>query len=189
MLELNFDLFPELTTARLVLRKMVNEDAPQLFEIRKNIDVMKYIDKQPHRTIEESNELINKIITAVENKEYIAWGLSLKTNPELIGTISFHRIEKEHYRAEIGYMIHPQFWRKGYTQEALKEVIQFGFKKMKLHSIEANINPNNLASASLLIKNGFIQEAYFKENYYFNGKFLDTAIYSLLTTEKADEIR
>lgn len=187
MLELNFRPFPELTTDRLVLRQITQEDAPQFFDIRSNTDVMKYIDRPLHKNIEESIELINKIITAVENNEYIAWAISLKTNLDFIGTISFHRIEKEHYRAEIGYMIHPQFWRKGYTQEAISEVIQFGFKKLKLHSIEANINPNNLASASILLKNGFVQEAYFKENYFYNGKFLDTAIFSLLTTEKEDE--
>ena len=64
--------------------------------------------------------------------------------------------------------------------EAIEKVIQFGFNNMKLHSIEANINPDNLASAQLLKKFKFVKEAYFKENYFFNGKFLDSEIYSLL---------
>ncbi|MDO8550886.1 MAG: GNAT family protein [Ignavibacteria bacterium] len=51
---------------------------------------------------------------------------------------------------------------------------------MKLHSIEGTVNPNNLPSIKLLEKNNFIREAYFKENFYYNGKFLDTAIYSLI---------
>jgi ribosomal-protein-alanine N-acetyltransferase len=54
---------------------------------------------------------------------------------------------------------------------------------MKLHSIEAHVNPNNIASIKLLEKNGFIREAYFKEDYFYDGKFLDTAVYSLLTSE------
>jgi ribosomal-protein-alanine N-acetyltransferase len=49
-----------------------------------------------------------------------------------------------------------------------------------LHSIEANINPDNLASANLLEKNGFKKEAHFRENFYYNGKFLDSLIYSLV---------
>jgi len=64
--------------------------------------------------------------------------------------------------------------------EAIDMAIDYGFKELKFHSIEANINPNNIASRNLLLKKGFVKEAYFKENYYFNGKFLDSEIYSLL---------
>jgi RimJ/RimL family protein N-acetyltransferase len=66
-------------------------------------------------------------------------------------------------------------------QEAMIIVIDYGFRAMHLHSIEANVNPDNAASIKLLQRNNFVREAYHKENYYFNGKFLDSAIYSLLT--------
>ena len=52
---------------------------------------------------------------------------------------------------------------------------------MKLHSIEGNVNPNNAASIKLLEQNGFVKEAHFKENWLHNGKYLDTAIYSLVS--------
>jgi ribosomal-protein-alanine N-acetyltransferase len=53
---------------------------------------------------------------------------------------------------------------------------------MKLHSIEAHINPANTASATLLGKTGFTREAYFKEDFFFKGEFINTAIYSLLVS-------
>ena len=65
--------------------------------------------------------------------------------------------------------------------EALKAVLHYGFYTMKLHSVEANIDPENATSKKLLERNGFIREAYYKENYFFEGKFIDSAIYSLLT--------
>ena len=65
-------------------------------------------------------------------------------------------------------------------KEALLKIIDFGFDEMNLHSIEANINPGNAASAMLLESAGFIKEAYFKEDYFFNGAFHDTIIYSRL---------
>ncbi len=65
-------------------------------------------------------------------------------------------------------------------KEALLAVHDFGFKEMKLHSIEAHINPANTASAAILESAGYIREAYFREDYFFNGIFLDSAIYSLL---------
>jgi ribosomal-protein-alanine N-acetyltransferase len=74
------------------------------------------------------------------------------------------------------------FQGKGIMQEAMSAVIKYGFEKMNLHSIEANVNPANESSIKLLERNDFIKEAYFKENYFYDGKFLDTAIYSLLTT-------
>ena len=69
-------------------------------------------------------------------------------------------------------------------KEALLAVINFGFTEMKLHSIEAHINPENTASGSILEKSGFIREAYFKEDFFFGGKFIDTAVYSLLANKQ-----
>ena len=68
-------------------------------------------------------------------------------------------------------------------QEALICIINYAFAVMGLHSIEANVNPGNLASIRLLEKLGFVREAYFKENYYYQGQFLDSAIYTLLSSE------
>ena len=110
----------------------------------------------------------------------IAWGVSFKDNPGLIGTISYHQVYKENYRAEIGYMLDPIHWRKGIINEAIEVILNYGFKVMKLHSIEANVNPANTASSGLLKKHGFIREAYFKENHFYDGRFIDTEIYSLL---------
>ena len=56
-------------------------------------------------------------------------------------------MKKEHYRAEIGYALHPAFWKKGIMKEAILAVVDYGFNKMHLHSIEANINADNIASA------------------------------------------
>ena len=101
--------------------------------------------------------------------------------PKLIGTIGFWQIDKENYRAEIGYLLHPDQQGNGLMQEAIETVLQYGFQTMKLHSVEANVNPANIASIKLLEKKKFNKEAFFKENYYYNGKFLDTSVYSLLS--------
>ena len=67
--------------------------------------------------------------------------------------------------------------------EAMTKLIGFGFKELHLHSIEANINTNNRNSEKLLLKFGFKKEAYFRENYLFEGEFLDSIIYSLLESD------
>ena len=78
-------------------------------------------------------------------------------------------------------MLHSNFWRKGIISEALKAVICFGFDEIKLHFIGANINSAN-RSRQILLKHGFEKEAYFKEDYYFQGKFLDSEIYGLINS-------
>ena len=102
-------------------------------------------------------------------------------NPTLIGTIGFWRIESENHRAEIGYLLDPAFHGKGMMHEAMKVVLDYGFGTLKLHSVEANIDKDNEASMKLVERCGFVKEAHFKENYYFEGQFLDSVIYSLIT--------
>jgi len=177
MVELNFESFPVIETERLLLRKILNDDAGDIFILRTNEDAMKYISKPKMKSIDDAIKLIEVMNTI---KERIQWGITIKKENKIIGTIGYHRIEKENYRAEIGYMIAPQYWNTGLMSEALFEVIDYGFNQMNLHSIEAIINPGNIVSKKILQKFNFIKEGYFKENYFFEGKFLDSEVYSLV---------
>ena len=183
MKDLSFNPFPVLNTDRLLLRQINDKDVNEIFFLRSDERVMKYIDKAPAETLDDAYEFIRKIAYLEESADAVTWAICLKEYSKLIGTIVFWNIKKEHYRAEIGYTLHPDHWGKGIMQEAFVEVVKYGFNVMKLHSIEANVNPGNAASIRLLERNKFVREAYFRENYYYNGKFLDTAIYSLITDE------
>ena len=181
MLTINFDPFPLLTTERLLLRRIEESDVNEIFILRSDKNVMEFIDRPAAKSIEEAALFIQKTNDLIKNNEAIQWAITLKNDPKLIGTICIWNISKEHHRGEIGYVLHTDVWGKGIMQEALTEVINFGFKIVKLHSIEANVNPNNIPSIKLLERNKFTKEAYFKENIYYDGKFLDTVIYSLLS--------
>lgn len=185
MLEPNFTPFPVLTTERLMLRAITLQDVEVEFKLRSGPDTMKFLDREPLRCMAEAELRIKKITSDLHMNDGITWGISLKEDPaHMIGTIGFWRIIKEHFRAEIGYMLLPEYCKQGIMKEALVAVINYGFNELKLHSIEANINPDNIASASLLLATGFVKEACFKENYYFNGRFLDSEIFSLVNTKK-----
>ena len=182
MLNLNFNPFPVIKTERLVLREITEEDLPEIFYQRSDPQMMKYVDRAPAKSIEDAREFLGRIKTAQLNNDGVNWGITLKNEPKLIGNIGIWCIDKEHHRAELGYVLHPEHQSKGYASEAIKAVLQYGFHTMRLHSMEANVNPNNEASIKLLERNGFIREVYFKENYFFEGKYLDSAIYSLIST-------
>ncbi|MEO8412871.1 MAG: GNAT family protein [Ginsengibacter sp.] len=183
MLNPNFSPFPEINTERLSLRRMTKEDASEILRLRSSEDVMKYIDRERAKSISDAEVFLDRINESVDSNNGIMWGIVLTENPgTLIGNIGYWRLVKEHYRAEVGYMLNPVFWKRGIMKEALLAVIDFGFNHMNLHSIEANINPANEASARILEATGFIKEAYFKEDFYFDGTFRDTVIYSRLHT-------
>lgn len=180
MINLNFSPFPVLFTDRLQLRKISKNDASNLFSLRSDKKIMRFINRPMAVTLNDALDYIEKIDESLRNKYGITWAIVLKDDDALIGTIGFWRIEAEHYRAEIGYMLDLNFHEKGIMHEAMVKVLDFGFNTMKLHSVEANVNPQNRSSIKLLEKNNFIREGYFKENYYYDGKFFDSAIYSLL---------
>ncbi len=178
-----FEHFPELESERLFYRNILEEDRLDIFDIRSNDEVMKFMDKFKMVSVEDSEKFINSIIKTYKNKNGINWGIVEKSSNKLIGYFGFWKIIEENCRAEIGYALIPKFWHKGYMTEAMKTIIPFGFNKIKLHSIEANVNADNENSIKLLEKLGFKKEAYFRENYLFNNKFIDSVIYSLLNRD------
>lgn len=185
MLEVSFTPFPSLSTERLLLRQITDEDTERVFLLRSNKTSHEFLDKPVMQSLLEASFLINKINSDATANEGITWAIVLKENPSLlIGTIGLWRIIKEHYRAEIGYMLLPEYFRQGYMKEAITRVTTFGFEEMQLHSIEANINPANTGSAAVLKSTGYFKEAYFRENFYFNGIFKDSEIYSIIHTKK-----
>ncbi len=179
MVRLDFSVFPEIKSQRLLLRKITNDDVNELFLLRSSDEVMKYIDRPRAALMKDAEDYLKVIDSSLHANTGITWAISFNENPsKLLGTIGYWRIMPEHYRAEIGYMLLPDYWQKGIMKEALLAVIDYAFTAMNLHSIEANINVGNTASARILESVGFIKEAHFKENYYFNGKFMDSIIYS-----------
>jgi [ribosomal protein S5]-alanine N-acetyltransferase len=181
MLQTKFQPFPELVTERLLLRQVHISDAPELFFLRSDKEVLKYIAREPAKSVEEVKTFIKTINQSIKQGEAVLWGIALRTNPAIIiGSIGFWRLQKENYRSEIGYVLHPHFWKKGIVKEAMQKVLEYGFEKIKLHSVEARIDPANKASQTVLLAAGFIKEGYFLQDYFFKGEFLDTEVYSKL---------
>ncbi|MDR0227504.1 MAG: GNAT family N-acetyltransferase [Flavobacteriaceae bacterium] len=180
MLDLNFDSFPIVETERLILKRLTIADVDVMFAIRSNPDIMKYIPRplaQNKADILEHIELVDK---KINSNECINWAITLKDSNEVIGTIGFPHFQVQHFRGEVGYTSLPQYNGKGYVTEALQAVIAYGFSTLKLHSVEALVDPENIGSMKVLEKCGFVKEAHFKENEYYNGKFIDTVVYSKL---------
>lgn len=180
MLIFDFTDFPVLQTERLLLRQIINKDANEMFALRSNPEIMKYIPREMPKTIDDAIKHIEFMQGLLESGECINWAICLKEDNKLIGNIGYFRMQPENHRSEIGYMLATEFHGKGILQEAITEIIKYGFETLKLHSIEAVTDPENYASWKLLEKNGFIREGHFKEDCFWQGKYLDSFVYSLL---------
>ncbi len=133
--------------------------------------------------MDDSVELIERNWKEQQENSSISWGITFKDDPVVIGMIGSYRLQLQHFRGEVGYTLHADHWRKGIMSEALQAVVGTGFQRLGFHSIEAVTDPLNVASNALLRSNGFMREGLFKENYFWNGKFLDSAVYSKLAPQ------
>jgi ribosomal-protein-alanine N-acetyltransferase len=170
--------FPELITDRLRLRMISGMDASTIFRLYGDLSVMKQRGEPVFSAIKQAEQLIFYWRKLFAEENGLRWGITEKQNGKLIGTVGFKKILHQHFRTDIGYELDPEFWNKGIMTEAVSAVVNFGFEKMNLHSIEANITPDHLASKRVLEKLGFVQEAHFRENYFYEG-WWDSAIWSL----------
>jgi [ribosomal protein S5]-alanine N-acetyltransferase len=166
MNKMNFTPFPNLTTKRLALRQVKAEDENEMYILKSDKRIIKYVGYEA-KTFEESRQYIHRINGDITKNECILWGIALKNKDKLIGTICFWNISEEDSRAEIGYELMPEYQGKGIMQEAAGAVIKYGFENMKLHSITAFPNPSNLKSVKLLERNNFIKGASFENEACF----------------------
>ena len=173
MLHLNFYPFPEIVTERLLLRQLISSDDNEIFIMRSDPRILKYLDMPPAKDIEAARNFITRINNNVKNNESIYWGICLKDNPRLIGTICLWNISNENFSADSGYVLMNEHQGKGYMVEALKKVLLYGFENMGLKTIHADVDPNNIPSINLLEKYNFTQAK----------KAENTVIYSLEKTK------
>lgn len=186
MLEINFSPFPILETDRLLLRRVSENDVNEILELRSNPETMKYIPRPLLKNNQDALDHYKMIDEAIENNTGINWAVTIKGNPKLLGIVGFYRIQRENYRAEIGYMILPEFQGMGIITETIQILLEYAFSQLNLHSVEAVIDPENIASEKVLQKCKFVKEAHFKENEFYDGKFWDSVIYSLLNKKKSN---
>jgi [ribosomal protein S5]-alanine N-acetyltransferase len=173
-------MFPFLETERLVLREITEADAAGIFACFSNADVTQYYGQETLENIEQAKGFVTFFSESYREKKGIRWGMELKRTREFIGTIGFNALSLKHKRAEIGYELHPDHWRKGYATEAITKVLDYGFNDLGLTRIGAVVFVENVASNQLLLSLGFEKEGVLKKYMYQNGINHDTYVYGLL---------
>ena len=178
MLSLQLTPLPTLTTDRLILREVRMSDAPAFFIMRSDPEAMRYVRRPMAATLEDAEAFITRVQDGQRANTCAQWALTLKGNDECIGVIGPWRIDQENHRGELGYTLARALWGKGLISEAIATVVDHSFNNLGLHSLEAWVDPRNLASMRVLEKNGFVREAYFRENVFWDNTFSDSVVFS-----------
>ncbi|MEI6412234.1 MAG: GNAT family N-acetyltransferase [Bacteroidota bacterium] len=147
-----FTPFPTLITERLTLRQLSIHDAQDIFALRSDPDINKYLGRVPSKSVEEALNFIHIITENIRKNESVYWVITLTDSNTFAGTICLFEFSDEHGQCEIGYELLSAFQGKGIMQEAAKKVIEYAIQTLKVQTIEAFTHQNNLESIKLLEK-------------------------------------
>lgn len=175
--------FETLETKRLKLIGLTPENMDFIFLNLPKPEIKKLLG---HQNEEEylKEETKQKNGYASYNRSFMLFLLTHKETNTIIGRCGLHNWNKDHNRAEIGYALgYESFKRKGLMTEALEVIIEYGFKKLNLNRIEAMVGKNNKASLRLMEKFNFVQEGILRSHYKIEGQFEDSLVFSILVNE------
>ena len=173
----------QLETERLILRRPAMCDAVRIQELAGQYEVAANTFNIPHPYPDGAAvRFLDSVTMAWENLSGFTFAIDLKTEQQLIGMVSL-RPEKEQQRAELGYWIGLPYWSQGYTTEAARSVLAFGFEQLKLNRIYASHFPNNPASGRVMQKIGMTYEGTLRQHVMRFGQPRDLVFYGLLRSE------
>ncbi|MDO4913449.1 MAG: GNAT family N-acetyltransferase [Bifidobacteriaceae bacterium] len=141
-----------LTTQRLLLRKWEKEDAQALYSLASNPKIGQGAGWQPHKNIEESQQIIEHVLKPSQH----CYAITLQEIQEIIGCIELRLACKEAYEFlnnydanqvfEIGYWLGEPYWGKGYMKEACQSLISYAFNYCQAQAVIALHNISNMRS-------------------------------------------
>ncbi len=155
MLHKTFTPFPILKTERLTLRQLHINDEQEIFTLRSDSEINKYLDRQLSKTIEDARNFINKINEHINKNDSIYWAITLGDKNILVGTVCLFSFSDENENCEIGYELLVKYQGQGIMKEAVEKVIDYAFHTIKVQKIEAIFHRDNQRSIKLLEKLSF----------------------------------
>ena len=176
-------IVPTLETPRLRLRKLLMTDSQDIYEYSKDPLVAKHVLWDPHRSVAESRSYIRYMQRKYRTDEAYSWGIELKAEKRIIGTIGFMWIQPENNAAEVGYSLSRMYWNQGIMTEALSKLLEYGFRTLNLNRIEEQHETDNPASGAVMRHCGMRQEGILRSRIINKGKYVDMVLYAVLRRE------
>lgn len=150
---------PTLDAPGAVLRPLEIADAPALFAAHGDDQTHKYWSSPAHRTVEETAAYIEDTLAM---KGAHVWAIT-ENGGEALGRIALF-VQREGV-GEIGIVMRREATGRGLASKAVSMVVEYGFAKLDLHRVAADVDPDNTSSISLFLRAGFQREGLLRGNW------------------------
>lgn len=168
------------TRSRITLKKVSLKDETEFLGAAKT-------SRKLHRSWVEvpmTTKAFRTYATDMRTADDMAYLIRSRDSGELVGVIELQDIFLGNFRnAYVIYYAFEGHERQGYMSEALRQVIRIAFSSLRLHRLEANIQPDNLASRKLAKSCGFRKEGYSPKFLKKGGRWRDHERWALLSTD------
>ncbi len=174
---------PTIESARLVLRPMVESDAPDLARLAGAKEVARTTLRIPHPYEEPAaRDYITRVRGMWENDSAMVFAIVERMSNRFTGAVGLV-LTPEHRRAEMGYWIGVPYWGNGYASEAAARVLRFAFEDLNLERVTACAFASNPASCRVLEKVGMTREGLLRRHLLKWGEFQDDVLFGILRDE------
>lgn len=176
---INFQPFPTLQADSILLRKINSSDQIAVFQGLSDAKVIKYYGVEYHSYLDTKAQM-EWYDELLKTKTGIWWAITTPEINDMIGACGFNNLQIQHQKAELGYWLMPTYWQKGIMRKALQAILNFAFKEMGLHRVEAYVETENKASGKLLQSLNFQHEGTLQDCEIKKNRFISLDIYARL---------
>ncbi len=168
----------------VTLRGLELEDAEEAFEHFNDAEVRRFIGGPRPVSKQEEEEWIRSTWAKRKSGRGHVFGIELNKSQLLIGCCELTDISPIHRGAEMGIVIfNKQYWGQGLGTEALRLLLEYGFKYLNLHRVYLRVNEKNKRAIRSYLKVGFQQVARYRQAEFLDGKYTDVFLMDILAEE------
>lgn len=171
---------PTIQTDRLLLRPFRLSDGPDVQRLAGDYAIADTTLNMPHPY--EDGVAEDWIATHPEHfasGDSATFAITLRETDDLVGAISL-MIDQRHHRAELGYWVGVPHWNRGYTTEAARAILAYGFGTLGLNRIHAIHFTRNPASGRVMQNIGMLYEGRLCQHVLKWGKYEDIEAYGIV---------
>jgi ribosomal-protein-alanine N-acetyltransferase len=182
---MKFELPGALESERTIVRIVERSDCQAIFHVHSNNEVTRFLPYTTWKDMSEADSWYERANANHAAETAMQFVIIEKQSRTVIGTCVLFRFEVASGRAEIGYSLGRDYWGSGYMRESLSILLDYGFEKLSLRRVEAEVDPRNASSGKLLLRLGFTKEGLLRQRWVMKGETKDTEFYGLLRHEWA----
>jgi len=178
-----YQKLPLLKTPRLLLRELCEEDDRDYFAFASDPQVTQYLRWGPHTSLDETHTYLSGVLAGYRNGTDGPWGIESVQKRRLIGACHLMGIDPNHLNADVGVVLHSQYWGQGLGSEALQAVLTLCFTDLGLQRVQGLAITGNASACRMMVKCRMKHEGVLRHHALQKGQWCDFEQYAILRSE------